>query len=589
MYRLRRIFLVGLSIFLASHLFAVTNPATVYRACLDRPTFTLTVSLSAPTDACGSFVHHRLYGREDAFSPWKLLKQINTLNTSIINAVLPNTKAWEVFVSTSYACNGKDTLVSNHVFVDNQAPTQFEPDSVSVEYTSQRVVAGWKKPLDPDVLGYSLFKLVGGGNALIKDTFSTFYRFDTFTFNPRTSNNSFSIAAFDSCLNGGLLSNYHSPINLLVQKSSKHWCSKKTLLTWTKYKGWTAGVYFVWRHCLSDGKWQMLGSVVADLATDPATYNFTDTTYESNKQYHYFVRASKITGGVTSTSNRVFVDYVFNGNAAPISVITGASVVGNDLVRLDINWKKDGPTSFLKVEKKAVTGWTTIYTTTNPGNFTYNDGTTKTSSAVAEYRAVRTNDCGLVDDSSFVHKTMLLSDNQRVITWTNHVGWANPAITTSYDYHLEQKSGSTWNTLYAGGATSFLLPATLYGNQVFRVKIFSNSGVLPISYELYSNEHAVYLGFDSSAVDTTLIPSAFNPFGINKTFKISNPAISAGESSLSIYNRWGELLFQGDALLGWDGTDAQGREVSQGTYVYLIQASYRNKKTRYSGTLLLIK
>jgi gliding motility-associated-like protein len=143
--------------------------------------------------------------------------------------------------------------------------------------------------------------------------------------------------------------------------------------------------------------------------------------------------------------------------------------------------------------------------------------------------------------------------------------------------------------LYAGGATSFLLPATLYGNQVFRVKIFSNSGVLPISYELYSNEHAVYLGFDSSAVDTTLIPSAFNPFGINKTFKISNPAISAGESSLSIYNRWGELLFQGDALLGWDGTDAQGREVSQGTYVYLIQASYRNKKTRYSGTLLLIK
>ncbi|NBU02888.1 MAG: hypothetical protein EBT60_01065 [Bacteroidetes bacterium] len=140
---------------MASHLFAVTNPATVYRACLDRPTFTLTVSLSAPTDACGSFVHHRLYGREDAFSPWKLLKQINTLNTSIINAVLPNTKAWEVFVSTSYACNGKDTLVSNHVFVDNQAPTQFEPDSVSVEYTSQRVVAGWKKPLDPDVVHFT--------------------------------------------------------------------------------------------------------------------------------------------------------------------------------------------------------------------------------------------------------------------------------------------------------------------------------------------------------------------------------------------------------------------------------------------------
>ena len=589
MYRLHCIFLVCFSALLTSQLFAVTAPAKIYRACLDRPTFTLTVSLSIPTDACGSFVYHRLYGREDAFSPWKLLKQTSTLNTNTINAVLPNTKTWEVFVSTSFACNGIDTLVSNRVLVDNQAPAQFEPDSVSVEFTTQRVVAGWKKPIDPDVLGYSLFKLVAGGNALIKDTFSTFYRFDTATFNPRTGNNSFSIAAFDSCLNGGLLSDYHSPINLLVQKDSKFWCSKKTVLKWTKYKGWAAGSYSVWRQCLADGTWQMIGSVIADLTNDPTTYDFTDIGYETNKQYYYVVRAIKNMGTTTSTSNRVFIDYTFSGNAAPISVITGASVVGEDLVRLDITWKKDGPSSLLSIEKKTATGWLGIHTSTIAGNITYNDATTKTNAEFAEYRLIRTNDCGLKDDSSFLHNTMLLVDNQRVVSWNKHVGWANLAITTNYDYHLEYRSGFTWNTLYSGSATSYTLPTNLYGNQVFRVKIYSTDGKLPSSYELYSNERVIYLGFDSSAFDTTLIPSAFNPSGINTVFKISNPAIGPGESTVSIFNRWGELLFQGDALLGWNGTDAQGREVPQGTYVYLIQASYRNKKARYSGTLLMIK
>lgn len=589
MFRLLRILLVALSMFLTEPLFGVATPVTIYRACLDRPTFTLTVSLSAPVDACGSFIYHRLYGREDAFSPWKLLKQINTLNINSINAVLPNTKAWEVFVSTSYACNNQDTLVSNRVFVDNQAPAQFEPDSVSVEYSSQRVIAGWKKPTDPDVLGYSLFKLFGGGNALIKDTFSTFYRFDTFTFNPKTSNVSFSIAAFDSCLNGGLLSNYHSPVNLIVQKNSKYWCSKKTLLTWTKYKGWSVGTYAVWRHCLTDGSWQKIGSVVSDLTNDPNTYNFTDSTYDNNKQYYYFIRATKTTADVTSTSNRVFVDYLYNGSSSPISIITGASVIGKDLVRLDINWKKDGGTSFLSVEKKTTTGWNSIYTTTTPGSITYNDATTKTNSEVAEYRTLRTNDCGQKDDSSFLHKTILLSENQRVMSWSKHVGWANPALTTNYDYHLEYKVGSTWNTLYTGNATNYLLPTNMYGNQVFRVKLFSNDGVLPATYELYSNEQLVNLGFDPSQVDTTLIPSAFNPSGINKFFKISNPAIGFNESTLTVYNRWGELLFRGDALLGWNGTDSNGRDVPQGTYIYLVEASYRNKKTRYSGTLLLIK
>ena len=574
---------------IATKLSAVVVPATVYRACLDRPTFTLTVSLSPPSDACGSFKHHRLYGREDGLSPWKLLKESYTLNTFVMSTTLPNTKSWEIYVSTSFACNGKDSLVSNHVYVDNQAPAQFEPDSISVEYNTQRVVAGWRKPVDPDILGYSLFKLSGGGNALIKDTFSTFYRFDTSTFNPKNGNNNFSIAAFDSCLNGGLLSNYHSPINLIVQKDAKFWCSKKTILTWSKYKGWTTEKYTIWRFCITDGRWDLLGSIPADLINDPSNYSFSDYTYALNKQYRYFVRAHQNGKTTTSSSNTIDIDYTFAASQKPISYITGASVISNDVVQIDATWKKDGSFSFLKYEKNTPGGWVNIHTTANPGNVSFNDVSTKTQQTFAEYRVIRTNDCGFADDTSYTHKTMLLSENQRVISWTPHTGWANSVLNTDFDYHLEQKAGFTWNEVFSGKTNSYTVAPNVYGNQVFRVKIYSNDGKLPINYELYSNEKSVYLGFDSSAVDTTLIPSAFNPSGINRVFKISNPAIELGESTISIFNRWGELLFLGDALVGWDGTDSAGREVPQGSYVYLIQANYRNKKTRYSGTLLLIK
>lgn len=570
-------------------LFAVNNPATLIRACLDRPTYTLTVSIKPPSDACGSFVHHRLYGREDAISPWKLLKEVPTLNINSLSATLPNTKTWEVYLSTSFACNGTDTLVSNRLFVDNQAPSQFEPDSVSIEFSTQRMIAGWNKPGDPDILGYSLFKLVGGGNALIKDTFSTFYRFDTTTYDPKVIGNLFSIAAFDSCLNGGLLSNYHSPINLIVQKDPKFWCSKKTQLTWSKYVGWKSKEYHVWRCGIDGTGWVFLGVVLADPTNNPNTYSFIDNSYEINKRYYYVVRAIRESSSITSSSNRFFVDYTSSSNTQPISLISGVSVIGADQIRLDGVWKKDGPSSFVVVEKEKSGVWGSIASFSVSGNFTHNDLSVKTQQESANYRLIRSNDCGVFDDTSYTHNSILLTENQRVVSWSGHGGWQNNHINTTYKYHLEIKSGFTWNSLYSGTNRSFVLPNNLYGNQTFRVKIYSEDGRFPINYELYSNEITTYLGFDSSSFDTMLIPTAFNPLGVNKTFKISNPAISLGESSLSVFNRWGELVFLGDALVGWDGRDQSGSYVPQGTYVYLIEANYRNKKTRHAGTLLLIQ
>ena len=584
------LFCVGLVV--TFECFAVTGPAILRRACQDRVTAELTLTLTPPTDLCGSFTYHRLYGREDATSNWRLLKQVNTLNTTTINTVLSSKKRWEVYVVTSFACNGKDTFSSNHLLIDDIAPKQFEPDSVSVDFGTQQLVAGWTRPNDPDILGYSLFKFQGGGNALLLDTFSTRYLFNKNQFDANATNNQFAIAAFDSCLNGGLISNYHSPIKLDVQVNSKYWCAKKTLLTWQIYKGWFVSRYDIYRLDLTTSQWDYLGFKTTDLVNNPSVYQFQDSTYILNHNYLYLVRANKVGSGITSTSNAVSVSYTHSVQNPPLSQINGVSVLSSNSLKISGLWQKDGGSSVLLLQKQNGTNWQTIQSSSTNGNFVFNDNSVNTSSYKYSYRTLRKNDCGYIDDSCCVHQNILLrSQSNRTLTWSRYVGWLCPLINSSFDYTVEVKQGSTWNSLSVVSDTNFTAPNDLFGNQRFRVSIYSKNGVFSPGFVLYSNEIVLDLGVDTSRFDTLLIPNVIVSNGQikeNQIFKISNPAISPGQSTLTILNRWGEIIAKVDALVGWDGLDQNGMPYPGGIYVFLFDASYNNKRISRSGTFLLI-
>ncbi|MEY4042428.1 MAG: hypothetical protein RL233_1959, partial [Bacteroidota bacterium] len=63
---------------------------------------------------------------------------------------------------------------------------------------------------------------------------------------------------------------------------------------------------------------------------------------------------------------------------------------------------------------------------------------------------------------------------------------------------------------------------------------------------------------------------------------------------MTIYNRWGEKLFEGDASTnGWDGY-YKGLRCMSGYYVYLIYTQYtdlngNSKSNVYNGTVLLLE
>jgi trimeric autotransporter adhesin len=90
------------------------------------------------------------------------------------------------------------------------------------------------------------------------------------------------------------------------------------------------------------------------------------------------------------------------------------------------------------------------------------------------------------------------------------------------------------------------------------------------------------------------IPNAFTPDGnnLNDLFK---PNFTAGFSpshfSMSIYNRWGELIYEStDPDQGWDGTD-HGRKVQGGIYVWDVQVKEKlsDKIHQYLGHVNLLR
>jgi gliding motility-associated-like protein len=68
-----------------------------------------------------------------------------------------------------------------------------------------------------------------------------------------------------------------------------------------------------------------------------------------------------------------------------------------------------------------------------------------------------------------------------------------------------------------------------------------------------------------------VFPNAFSPNGdgINDIFTFKSRYITS--TTMKIYNRWGELVFQtSDADQGWDGT-VNGKAAPLGTYIHYTQ------------------
>jgi gliding motility-associated-like protein len=88
------------------------------------------------------------------------------------------------------------------------------------------------------------------------------------------------------------------------------------------------------------------------------------------------------------------------------------------------------------------------------------------------------------------------------------------------------------------------------------------------------------------------VPNVFTPNhdGVNEVF--AGVGVNVKQSTMYIYDRWGEIIFQSNSLeTPWDGTVTGSDKIAQeGVYVYLINiVDIFDRKHQYIGSVTLLK
>ena len=88
-----------------------------------------------------------------------------------------------------------------------------------------------------------------------------------------------------------------------------------------------------------------------------------------------------------------------------------------------------------------------------------------------------------------------------------------------------------------------------------------------------------------------IFPNVFTPNNdkVNDFFYSTN--LNTSCYKISIFNRWGQKLFQSDSMyLPWDGKNQDGQECPDGVYYYIASVEDKNGKLNtYTGHLSLFK
>jgi gliding motility-associated-like protein len=105
---------------------------------------------------------------------------------------------------------------------------------------------------------------------------------------------------------------------------------------------------------------------------------------------------------------------------------------------------------------------------------------------------------------------------------------------------------------------------------------------------------SAYISIDVTEELVYYIPNAFTPDGnqFNQTFKpIFSSGFDVNNYNLSIFNRWGELVFESnDHNFGWDGT-YHGKVAKSDVYVYKVAfgLKYTDEQKVVTGNVTLLK
>jgi gliding motility-associated-like protein len=146
----------------------------------------------------------------------------------------------------------------------------------------------------------------------------------------------------------------------------------------------------------------------------------------------------------------------------------------------------------------------------------------------------------------------------------------------NYTYLWSSVMGSITSSLSDSSVT--IIPDQL-GTETISVQLIAENGCIgeaSINFEVTGTEYA--------------IPNVFTPNGddINDVFKVYHNNVAIAVSSLNVYNRWGQKVFETSNDNAWDGT-YNGEPAQSDVYIYHAILEINGERVEESGEITLLR
>ncbi len=516
----------------------------------------------------------------------QLLKYSDTVN--FCNTLLN----YYVGISDESGCISTSNI-DGDLFQDINAPSTPNIDSVSVNPASGNSVIGWNASPSGDTEGYIIYENENGIWVPIDTVMGgtvTYYENNLPNWSdPSSSSLSYSVASFDSCKNTSPISNFQ---NTILLSNRLDICGGEISLNWSSYINMPNNVngYKIYVK-ENNGSFTLAG------INSSSTSSFIYSPINPFSVYVFYVQAFNSDNTITSSSNPDTV-FAYSPDLPQFVYLQHASVKNNSYVELKILIDTSGYTSNCKILRADSTG---IYNeignvspSSNSNIILYNDMTAMVNEQSYCYKVILTDSCGNELMESNPGCTILLSaiaekNMINTLTWNEYSEWLGNVS----EYNIYRSVNDVWGTnpiaTLSPGTTSYSEDVSSY---------ISSNGNFKYYIEALEGTGNPYLCTDSSFSNVAeatqpplfFIPNAFAPNGYNKIFIPQTVFVDAQDYQFTVYNRWGQIVFETtDLHTGWDGT-FEGELLPLGVYVYHFQ--YKNSEgntIEKRGTVTLIR
>ncbi|HLT80034.1 MAG TPA: gliding motility-associated C-terminal domain-containing protein [Cyclobacteriaceae bacterium] len=316
---------------------------------------------------------------------------------------------------------------------------------------------------------------------------------------------------------------------------------------------------------------------IEDLPNSQTSVN--DSNIECKKEYSYRL----ISIYPNSESHSIIRSGIAISTTPPTPAQNITASVNNGSV--DLTWAQDpafDPVGYIISRNVAGSDFTEIGTSDVPA---FTDGTYPADEPAC-YQVTYTDVCDNTSAPSITACPMLLTgeqldDGSVQLNWNAYEGWALGV--QGYIVEKYTDGGFLLDTFDAGTNTTLtdVTEDAIHQVHIYVVRATANEGGLD---EAVSN--VVVITRDPSIT----YPTAFTPNadGLNDRFIVHARFVNGFQ--LSIFNRWGELIYiTNDITQGWDGT-ADGKVMPEGTYTFRADLiDYLGREFIETGAVLLLR